>query len=248
MNNPLLQFIPDASSTNVLLTKMAAESLENGTPLAPFTTIYTDFQADGHGMGSNKWFSDRGKNILLSVYFPARTDAKRQFLFNQYFAIATRQFLLKYLPEVDIKWPNDIYVKGHKMAGILIEHHLRGDALQYTIAGIGIDVNQDYFPENIPHPTSLYLETGKTYPVEKMIEEYWEMLKTSFEHYDWGTSIEENTNYIQHLYQLNEWHEYIIRGTQCEAQITGLDAYGQLKLRLRDGSEALCGFKEIVFL
>lgn len=248
MIDPVLQFLPDIPSTNQWLSQEAAEGLAKGAPLTPFTAVFTDFQEDGHGMGSNRWFSERGKNMLLSVYFTAPTSAARQFLFNQYFAVATRQFLLHYLPEVSIKWPNDIYVRGHKIAGILIEHHLRGDALQYTIAGIGININQDGFPEGIPHPTSLHLETGQTFSIEELTCQYWEILRACFEEYDWNTDIAGNKPYIESLYQLGEWREYLIRGERHEAKIIGLDAFGQLRLVLRGGSEALCGFKEIVFL
>ena len=248
MTDPILQFIPDIASTNRWLTQEVADSQARGITFQPFTAICTDYQAEGHGMGSNRWFSDRGKNILLSVYFTPRTEAARQFLFNQYFALATRQFLLDYLPEVAIKWPNDIYVRGQKIAGILIEHHLRGDRLDYTIAGIGININQDHFPEEIPHPTSLYLETGKTFPVDALTTSYWQYLRHSFDTFDWNTPIAQNEAYTQQLYQLGEYKPYLVRGEQCEAAITGVDDYGQLRLSKRDGEEVVCGFKEIVFL
>ena len=248
MIDPVLQFIPDIPSTNQWLAREAAESISRGAPLTPFTAVFTDFQEDGHGMGTNKWFSERGKNMLLSVYFTSRTSAARQFLFNQYFAVATRQFLLQHLPEVTIKWPNDIYVNGKKIAGILIEHHLRGDALQYTIAGIGININQDHFPEEIPHPTSLYLETGKTFPLEVLTCQYWETLQKCFDEYDWNRDIANNLPYIESMYKLGEWREYLIRGERHEAKIIGLDAFGQLRLAMHDGAESLFGFKEIVFL
>lgn len=248
MIDPVLQFIPDIPSTNQWLAEEAAEGISRGVPLTPFTAVFTDFQEDGHGMGTNKWFSERGKNMLLSVYFTARTSAARQFLFNQYFAVATRKFLLQHLPEVAIKWPNDIYVNGKKIAGILIEHHLRGDALQYTIAGIGININQDHFPDAIPHPTSLHLETGKIFSVEELTCQYWEILQECFDDYDWDADIAINPSYIESLYQLNKWHEYIIKGERREAKIIGLDAFGRLRLSMRDGSESLCGFKEIVFI
>lgn len=199
-------------------------------------------------MGSNQWFSERGKNILFSMYFPAKTTAARQFLFNQYFALATRQFLMDYLPEVDIKWPNDIYVCGHKLAGILIEHHLNGERLLYTIAGIGINVNQEDFPDNIPHPTSLFRETGRTFSIDQLTCHYWQTLQHAFESFDWKMDIAHNETYIRHLYQLDVWSEYLIHGIRCEAKIVGIDAYGQLRLLKRNNEEVLCGFKEIVFL
>ena len=168
MKNALIHFKPNIPSTNKLLLTMADNASLSGEAVAPFFALRTDFQSDGRGMGSNTWFSDPGKNLLVSFYFEFPLPAARQFLFNQYFALATLEFIRRRIPQALIKWPNDIYVDGKKIAGILIEHVLRGDKLQYTIAGIGINVNQEHFPEDIPHPTSLLLETGQEWDVAEL--------------------------------------------------------------------------------
>ena len=54
-------------------------------------------------------------------------------------------FLRGIFQECSIKWPNDIYVNNDKIAGILIENSIMGDNIEYTIAGIGININQDKF-------------------------------------------------------------------------------------------------------
>ncbi|MCQ2284417.1 MAG: biotin--[acetyl-CoA-carboxylase] ligase, partial [Bacteroidales bacterium] len=209
-------------------------------------TIYTDFQSAGRGMGSNKWFSDRGENILASFYFEPDLPAAQQFVFNQYFAVTTRLFLSRYLPQVQIKWPNDMYVNGKKLAGDLTEHTLLGSQLRFSIAGIGININQSHFPAEIPHPTSLYLETGQTFEVETLLSEYWQLLHDHLEDLHHPELLQQA--YLEHFYQMNEVHEYDCRGQRIKAAIQGIDNFGRLVLAQTDGPIHICGFKEVIFL
>lgn len=78
--------------------------------------------------------------------------AADQFVFNLWFATSTRVFLSKHVPEVLIKWPNDMYVHDHKLAGDLTEHSVSGGRLDFTVAGIGIDVNEERFRKRFPTP------------------------------------------------------------------------------------------------
>lgn len=227
---------------------MVQKGVHSGNPIPPFFALHTDFQSDGRGMGSNTWFSDPGKNLLVSFYFEPNIPAARQFLFNQYFALGTLAFVRHYLPQALIKWPNDIYVDGKKIAGILIEHVLRGDKLQHTIAGIGININQEHFPESIPHPTSFLLETGQEWNPEALLEEYWQTLRDQWHLCDVSQSDYLHEQYIHDLYLLNTFHHYRIQGAPTEAQITGVDEFGRLVLQTRAGDKIVCGFKEIEFL
>jgi BirA family biotin operon repressor/biotin-[acetyl-CoA-carboxylase] ligase len=61
--------------------------------------------------------------------------------------------------DANVKWPNDIYVAGRKICGILIEHAVRGTSLVHSIIGVGLNVNQTMFDESLPDPTSMLLET-----------------------------------------------------------------------------------------
>ena len=227
---------------------MVEKRILDGQPVPPFFALCTDFQSEGRGMGTNTWFSDRGKNLLASFYFEPDIPAARQFLFNQYFALCTLAFMRRYLPQALIKWPNDIYVDGKKIAGILIEHVLRGAKLQHTIAGIGININQKLFPEDVPHPTSFLLETGKEWDPETLLEEYWQTLYDQRHLCDIPQSDHLNEQYLSNLYLFNTLHKYRIQGTLTEAKITGVDEFGRLVLHTRAGERLVCGFKEIEFL
>ena len=70
---------------------------------------------------------------------------------------------------VSIKWPNDIYVKNDKIAGILIENSIMGEKLEYSVAGIGLNINQEKFLSNAPNPVSLKLITGSDYDLSDLL-------------------------------------------------------------------------------
>ena len=210
--------------------------------------VYADFQTAGRGAGCNKWHSSRGCNILTSIYFETGLDAADQFVFNLWFATATRRFLAKYVPDILIKWPNDMYVHDRKLAGDLTEHSVSGDRLDFTIAGIGINVNEEQFPKDFPHPTSLLLETGKHYDVEALLNEYLAVLQEyrpllSKEH-----EAELRNEYLSHLYRLNEQHPYIIHGQQITGTIRNIDRFGRLILEHTDGNSYAYGFKEVMYV
>lgn len=231
-----------------MLMQMAREHRHNGAPLPDLYALYTDFQRAGRGAGSNKWHSSRGLNILTSIYFETGLAAADQFVFNLWFATSTRRFLAKYVPEVLIKWPNDMYIHDRKLAGDLTEHSVSGNRLDFTVAGIGIDVNEEVFPDWIPNPTSLFLETGHRYDIGKLMDEYLAVLQERRPLLTLDHAQELRDDYLAHLYRLNEPHPYIIGGQQITAIIRNIDRFGRLVLELPDGKLEAFGFKEVGYV
>jgi BirA family biotin operon repressor/biotin-[acetyl-CoA-carboxylase] ligase len=207
--------------------------------------VYTDFQTMGRGAGTNTWHSTRGCNILTSICFDTALTAADQFVFNLWFATSTRRFLAKYVPEVLIKWPNDMYVRDHKLAGDLTEHSVSGNRLDFTVAGIGINVNEEHFPEDIPHPTSLFLETGHRFEVETLLDEYLSILRERRKLLSRDHESELREEYLSHLYRLNEPHPYIVHGERITGIIRDIDRFGRLVLELPDKKKETFGFKEV---
>ena len=210
--------------------------------------VYADFQTAGRGAGNNKWHSSRGCNILTSIYFETGLDAAEQFVFNLWFATATRRFLAKYVSDILIKWPNDMYVHDRKLAGDLTEHSVSGGGLDFTIAGIGINVNEEQFPEDIPHPTSLLLETGKHYDVDALLDEYLAVLQERRPLLSKEHEAELRDEYLSHLYRLNEQHPYLIDGQRITCIIRDIDRFGRLMMELPDGKREAYGFKEVGYV
>lgn len=219
----------------------------SGSKLAHLFALCTDYQSAGRGMGTNTWFSERGKNLLASIFFHTDIPAARQFLFNEYFALCVRKTLTQYLPDVQIKWPNDIYVNGKKIAGILIEHTVVGDRLNGTIAGIGLNVNQEHFPDDIPHPTSLLLETNRSFEVHSVMELLHKTLSEHWEYLSLDNAQHLHDRYMDHLYLKGVFSLYRMDKKEITAMIEDVDTYGRLQLRDHDGRLYTCGFKEVEF-
>lgn len=243
-----MQFRPNILSTNALLKELIQQGDACGAPLQNFFALYTNYQTGGRGMGSNRWFSDDGKNILASFHFLPAVPPAQQFLFNQYFALCASEFLRRYVTNVEIKWPNDIYVSGKKIAGILIEHTLQGNRIAHTIAGIGININQDIFPDDIPYPTSLFLETGKEHNPVELLNGFRQLLQDRYDMLSIQQAKTLKEQYFEHLYQLNEWHNYLVCGEPLVARILDTDVFGQLIIEEPSGRRHTCAFKEIRYI
>jgi len=168
-NNFFYHFVEMTNSTNLFLNEMVEKNSEK--PLPDFFCVVADYQTAGKGQGSKTWQSNKGENILVSFYFQPNILPNQQIYFNCFFALTIRKVISMYVNNVMIKKPNDIWVDDKKVAGILIEHHIEGEKLKYTIAGVGININQTLFDETLPNPTSLKLLTGQNLSREQILEE-----------------------------------------------------------------------------
>lgn len=243
-----LQFIETTHSTNVTLQEKSSETLNHWDKSFNFYGIYTNEQTQGKGLGSNKWCSTKGQNILVSFLFQPPITPQNQFYFNQFFALSIRKFLAQFVENPKIKWPNDIYVHDEKIAGILIEHAIQGEHLKYSIAGVGININQISFDSNIPNPTSLKLRTGETYDIHELVLNLNTILQKEYhliQEHQWETLKQE---YIQHFYQYQTVAQYEILGKRVTGKITGISSFGQLMLEDLNGDPYLCNYKEIKFI
>jgi len=164
-------FVETTHSTNLLLNEIAENAKKTATSLPDFFCVATNFQTAGKGQGSKIWQSEKGKNILASFYFQPLILPPQQIYFNYFFALTIRKMLSLHVNNVKIKKPNDIFVDDKKIAGILIEHHIQGEKLNYSVAGVGININQTQFDAALPNPTSLKLLTGKEFNREVILEE-----------------------------------------------------------------------------
>lgn len=236
--NPL--FIENTDSTNKLLKNLLIEHPD----LPDGFTVYTDFQQAGRGQGANRWQSENKKNVLASMLFKPKYVPARQFILNQCFALAVRSAVARYVSDVKIKWPNDIYVGDRKIAGILIEHFVEGDTLKNTIAGVGINVNQTIFAPELPNPTSMKLLLNQNFEVKQILNELiyeCQSYKCSYNINFQGI----NNDYLDHLYHFETYCRYEIKGEQKVAKIIGTDEYGRLLLEDKAGVCYCCGMKEV---
>ncbi len=151
-------------STNDYLKKLSKE-----TEVENYTVVMANEQTKGKGQMGAKWFSEKGKNLTMSVLIKniqLRNDIV--FSLNVATALSVLNVLKKnQIPNVSIKWPNDIMSDSKKVSGILIENSLKPDGSFNSVIGIGLNVNQTNF-EGLPQATSLRCITGKSYNLEEI--------------------------------------------------------------------------------
>jgi BirA family biotin operon repressor/biotin-[acetyl-CoA-carboxylase] ligase len=177
-------FVETTDSTNLLLNKIVEKEKKTDLTLPDFFCVATDFQTAGRGQGEKLWLSNKGENLLVSFFFLPSILPPQQIYFNYFFALTIRSVISFFINTtlgaqhaeplknygVKIKKPNDIWVEDKKIAGILIEHHIQGEKLTYSIAGVGININQTQFDGTLLNPTSLKLITKKTFSREIILE------------------------------------------------------------------------------
>ena len=172
---PLVHINETNSTNNYLQTLCARQQTEE------FTTVVADFQTSGRGQRGNSWESAPGMNLTFStVLYPSALKAREQFTLSMLIALSVYDTLSTYAEGFSIKWPNDIYWKDKKICGILIENELEGAYLLRCIAGIGVNINQEYFVSPAPNPVSLKQILGRKTDKQEVLEG---ILKRLFSYY-----------------------------------------------------------------
>lgn len=224
-------YIKTTNSTSTLLKQMAAEG-------NPPDFIYAGYQTAGRGQTGNSWESEEGKNLLCSILLP---PDKNLYFLN----IAVGVALLRVIGEdFTIKWPNDIYWQDKKAAGILVENAIIGNEIKYSIAGIGLNVNQTEFKSDAPNPVSLKQIRGREYDIEslmnRVLEEVHKVLNEP-EQDIWSY-------YKSHLYRREGWYPYEDKNGVFEAHIEDVLPTGEIVLKDRQGKERNYHFKQIRYI
>lgn len=154
-----IRVFQQTTSTNDVVEKLARDGVKEGA------VVFAESQTRGRGRLGRKWLSPPGKGLWFSVLLrPALRPAQTTQLTVACATALRRAVHSQTGLDPEIKWPNDILIRGHKVAGILTELSAELDRVKYVIVGIGVDVNQsagDFAPELRKQATSLKLECGR---------------------------------------------------------------------------------------
>ncbi len=149
--------------------------------MKPWTIILAEEQISGYGRKGNFWYSPRG-GLYFSVILPkAKIEDLQIMTILSAFCVAK---ILKedFQLEPFIKLPNDIYVRGKKICGILTENLIFGKEIRASIIGIGLNTNIEKFPENLKEKsTSLKIELKSEINNNKVLERIVKEMKNIFE-------------------------------------------------------------------
>jgi BirA family biotin operon repressor/biotin-[acetyl-CoA-carboxylase] ligase len=128
----------------------------------------------GKGQRGKTWLSgEPGQNLIMSLVIePSALLLSQQFLFSAAVSLGILDGIqLIERKNWSIKWPNDIYWNDRKAAGILIDSIIQGNSWPFAVVGIGMNLNQDSYPAEIPNAISLKKITGKNYDSVQIAKE-----------------------------------------------------------------------------
>lgn len=212
--------------------------------------VYALSQTQGRGQRGNSWESEPGMNLCASVLFrPTGVEPRLQFIVSEAVALSVADLLAHYGLEAKVKWPNDIYVGDCKICGILIEHAVMPREILYTIAGIGINVNQLRFLSDAPNPVSMRQLTGKIYQLNEVasllggaIESRLRMMTETPDsvHEEFMTRLWRGDGGVYPFFDR-------LRGEKIEASIADVGRDGIVTLDT-DGELRMFAFKEVEFI
>jgi len=241
-----IHYVPVLGSTNSRAKELAKQGEAEGS------LVITEKQTRGRGRMGRPWYSPAGVNILFSVLF------RPPFSIDRVFAITmlTAASLVEAIRETTglttlIKWPNDIYCNGRKMAGILTEFSADTRSVEYVVVGIGINANwkPDTIAEFREIATSLLSEAGQPVSrtvilsgiLEKLEENYRLLLRGE------DARIRDRWN----RYSMVMGREVMIdpEGARRKATATGIDRNGALLIEEEGGraSSVVCGDVQVLF-
>lgn len=231
-------------STNAHIRRMSSEEI-----LPDFTVVQADLQTAGRGQMEARWEAEGGKNLTFSLLkrfgaFPAQ----RHFTLNATISLSIYKALQDLnIPELNLKWPNDILSGNRKLCGILVENQLQGAYISQSIIGIGLNVNQTTFP-NLPGVTSLKKLAGGDFELDEVLSVLLNRLESDLRTPGSGDLNTILVEYEKYLYLKDTPAAFKRKdGSPFEGIIRGVNPAGLLQIEHTDGSVESFAHKEVQF-
>ena len=244
-NNMKLIKLDAIDSTNDFLKDLSGKQvLEN------FTVVSTENQTNGKGQMGSKWNSEIGKNLTFSILIK-EVLKKNSEIFDLNVAIALSilsSLEIDNIPNLTIKWPNDIMSDNKKIAGILIENKIKSNGEIISIVGIGLNVNQINF-ENLPKATSLAVVMGSELDKEMLLLHIVDKIKTNIGVLENDLASDLWLEYNQKLFKKGVPMPFSnAKEEKFMGIIQNVNSSGQLAVLLDNDAIATFGIKEIQML
>ena len=223
IGTPFIELLTVESTNNYAMGLVRAGMAQSGM------VVFTHDQTRGKGQRSKDWVSQKDMNIAMSaIVEPNFLSSSEAFLLSMMSAVAVRKFLNNYADDdIKIKWPNDIYWRDRKAAGILIENLWQGKEWRSSVIGIGININQTSFPGLNTKAVSLKQITGKHFEPVVLAKELSSILNEKYQTLfkDAFSIVDE---YKSSLYKRGELVKLKKNNRVFEAVIKDVNSAGQL--------------------
>lgn len=233
------------NSTNTYLKQLVKE-----IGASNWTVVSAEFQTLGRGQVQTKWESENSKNIIISILIKLNNlKIKNQFYLNCAISLGIYEALKDYnLPKLKIKWPNDIMAVNKKVGGILIENSLMSDVIYQTVVGIGLNVNQEIFSNNLPKAISMKNILNKSFDRNLILLKIVASIKQQVKILE-GSKFELlHQNYEKHLFKKDMASMFEENKVKFLGKILGVTNKGLLIIEKENGSINNYNFKEVKFM
>ncbi len=167
MHQLTLHKLSATQSTNKELKNRLKENRINSGDV-----VWSLNQTDGRGQQNSTWYAKVNKHLAYSAFL-CFENLKHEWIYsiNSATALAIVETLIYFkVPNMSIKWPNDILSGQKKICGILIENHLNKKKIK-SIIGIGVNLYQEFFDEKLPNATSVLIETKKNIELKNFLNQ-----------------------------------------------------------------------------
>lgn len=213
-------------STNLYTTELLGQSVIN-----EFMLVTADYQDQGRGQRGKSWQSNPKENMLSSLVFFPKVKIEDQFLVSASASMVLLELLQEHGVIGQVKWPNDIFVKGKKIAGILIENQIKDGRVASSVIGVGLNVNQTEFDSFDWEATSLLLLKNQQVDLNKVLDD-WQRLASERLRF-W---IQNKSGLIQafnrKLYLKNKRISFLRLGETVEGEIVWVNENGAIQINV----------------
>ncbi len=216
-----------------------------------WTVVTAEFQSLGRGLSKSKWVSEEGKNLLCSILI--RFDDLKivnSFYLSCAISIGVYNALSKYnLPFLSVKWPNDIMSGSYKLGGILIENSLKNEHIYQSIIGLGLNVNQEFFPDYLPDAISIKQIKKKEFDRDEVLKNIVNSIKETIGLLKFNEFDVLHKEYEKRLFKNGKVQMFEDKyKKQFLGKIVGVQSNGMLKIENEENSIKQYDHKQIKFL
>jgi len=231
-------------STNSYLLKLIKE-----VEVEDSTIVVTDQQTEGRGQMGTHWVSSPQKSLTFSIF--KRFDdlsIQQQIYLSFAVSIGVKNTLEFYkIPEISIKWPNDIMSHSKKLAGILIENQTKHSKITSSVIGIGMNVNDENL-DHLPNATSLLMDKGVSFSQNELMMKMIRFVLIELDRIDKKDFKGLHLEYEQLLFLKDKISAFKKSdGFPFNGIIKGVNEQGELKIENEDGIKSY-RLKEITYL
>jgi BirA family biotin operon repressor/biotin-[acetyl-CoA-carboxylase] ligase len=227
-------FSPEVDSTNRRAREHCLRGAEEGT------VILAESQAEGKGRMGRQWQSPAGTNVYASIILRPSFSPVSAPQIPLLAGVAGANALARATGlDARLKWPNDIFVHGKKVGGVLSEMETEGMRIRFIILGVGVNVNwrkEDIPPDLREIATSLRAEAGREFSRANVAAEFFEELEREYALFlkeGFSSRLREEWNRLSWVNR--KWVTITMMEKKFEGQVLGLDTDGALLLMGAEG-------------